>query len=136
MKKLMVFGLLAAIGAVAFIGRADAAGMHDFCRVNPTAPQCQHPHPPGPHFGHGYNRWRGQDGVFFGFGQPFPPRYVPNQGLCQDIANSLSDQGYRNVRALRCAGRYYIFGVWRNGQRLNLYITPYDGRIRKITPAY
>ncbi len=134
MKKLMVIGLLAAIGAVALIGRADAASQRDFCRANPSAPQCQGhpPRPPGPHFNH----WRGRDGVFFGFGQPFPPRFVPNQGLCQDLAIELGDQGYSHVQPLRCSGRYYIFKVWRNGQRLNIYISPIDGRVRKITPAY
>ncbi len=40
MKKLVVFGLLAAIGAVTFINRAQAAAPQGFCQSNPSAPQC------------------------------------------------------------------------------------------------
>jgi hypothetical protein len=150
MKKLMIVGLVAAIGAVALIGRAEAAGSADFCHTRGAMGQCIDPTPPAsggpgtgpsPHHwrqpGHNFrhNHWRGQNGFFFGFGAPLPP-FVQDRGLCQDIALQLQDQGFNHLRPLKCSGRTYIYSAWRNGKKLNLYVTAFNGRIRKITPAY
>ena len=154
MRKLIVLCLLVAIGAVAMIQRADAGPNTPFkCKDRPGQAECPNIPPPQPQIGmpspeknpHGWqgnNRWRNHShtGLYFGLdvGEP-PPRYGYGSnyypGQCRDVAFMLRDQGFENVRPLRCSGPRLIFSAWRDGESVTLYVSR-DGRIRRIIPNY
>lgn len=75
--------------------------------------------------------WRHRNGFGFQFGFGAP---VANR--CMEFSLRLREQGWRNVRAVRCAGQSYIYSAWRDGQPLTLMVSPNSGRIRRILPAY
>ncbi|MDE2385243.1 MAG: hypothetical protein KGO53_11555 [Alphaproteobacteria bacterium] len=56
--------------------------------------------------------------------------------MCSDLAWQLRNEGFNNVRALRCSGPTFIYSAWRRGEKVRVYISPISGRIRKIVPAY
>ncbi len=143
MKNLIVVCLLAAIGAVLWIERADAQAM-GACFTRNGITRCRpSPRPPGPPVGpqewrrHHHPvmpfppRWRGPSYV----APPAPPPLAFNSS-CVDLAQRLIAQGYNNVEMLSCAGRTYIYRAWRGGQRLTVYVSSRSGRIRRIAPAY
>ena len=163
MRKLIVLCLLAAIGAVAAITRADAEDRAEYCRNHPTnrdcrdvptmipsQPQVARPAPaPDRRQWHDGHQWNDQPnvGVYFNFGAgdrlPPQPRYGNDYGYgsnyypgqCRDVAFMLRDQGFENVRPLRCSGLRLIFSAWRDGESVTLYVSR-DGRIRRVIPNY
>lgn len=149
MKKFIIVCLLAAIGAVSFIAKGEARSIREFCMQNPDLPEClpyvARLHRPGPEplFDQGlsdppppppppqFDSRRHRDGfdLQFRFGTPVANR-------CMEFSLRLREQGWRNVRAVRCAGPSYIYSAWRDGQPMNVLVSPYSGRIRKIIPQY
>ena len=161
MKKFIIFCLLAAIGAVSFIAKGEARSIQEFCMQNPDLPEClpyvarlhrEPPTPPPPPQADqgqpgppppqdyqqsfdgrnhdGFDR-RHRDGfdLQFRFGEPANNR-------CAEFSQRLSQQGWRHVRALRCAGQSFVYSAWRDGQSMTLLVSPNSGRIRKIIPKY
>ncbi len=151
MKKFIIVCLLAAIGAVSFIAKGESRSIREFCMQNPDLPEClpyvarlhrEPPMPPPP--------------PYVDQGQPGPPPdYQPDYGRrqrdgfdlqfrfgntvanrCTQFLQNLRQQGWRNVRALRCTGPSYVYSAWRDGQSMTLLVSPNSGRIRKIIPAY
>ena len=159
MKKFLILCLLAAIGAVAVISRADAAPQNGlFCQSHPLAPVCQ-PHPGGkppvpppphgnpalhrhggwPHFGggpmwfdQGWNNDFGPDqsGGFFGFGP-----HLRSTSLCADFAWNLRDQGFELVRPLKCYGKTFTYRARLHGKPVNVNVRRLSGRITSVLPA-
>lgn len=157
MKKLVIVCLLAAIGAVTFIVKSEARSIQEFCMQNSDLPEClpyvarlhrEPPMPPPPfagqdpqpqsNFQQGFDG-KNRDGVIarhrdgldlqFGVGNPVTNR-------CTEFSQRLSQQGWRNVRALRCTGPSFVYNAWRDGQSMTLLLAPNSGRIRKIIPSY
>lgn len=162
MKKFIIVCLLAAIGAVTFIAKGEARSIREFCLQNPDLPEClpyvarlhrepsmpplpsPEKFPPGPpppyadqgqldpppDFQPGFDRRHsGGLNLQFRFGQPVTNR-------CAEFSVRLREQGWRNVRALRCTGPSFVYRAWRDGQSMTLLVSPNSGRIRKIIPAY
>ena len=122
-------------------------------QYNPP-PQPPHPgfpppppfHPPadyGDGYGYGWHHRR-PAGVYFNFQvDPSYDNYDTNNyddynyvNRCTKIARSLSNSGFRHVRAIGCGGRYYYYTALRGGERLRLTVSSYSGRIVKIRPVY
>jgi hypothetical protein len=163
MKKFLVLGLLAAIGAVAMVSQSSAASR--YCIYNPDDPACYndggYPPPPPPDYGDGdgyggdgypppppphprHHHHVYQDGYDNGF-DPFYDNYYDTGPVfslhlgqdgnrCNQIAASLRRSGFHNVRAVDCAGRDYAFLTSRDGQRLKVYVRSSNGRIKSIRP--
>ncbi len=159
MKKFVIVCLLVAIGAVAAIAKGEARSIQEFCLQNPDLPECapyvaqqghptpmppprgtnfagqplppaaqpDQPPPPPPQFNR-YGRHLG-----FGFDHGFAP---PFANRCMEFSLRLREQGWRDVRPIRCAGPSYIYSARRDGQRMNILVSPRSGRIRQIIPAY
>ncbi len=112
----------------------------------------------GRRYGDGY-RYRGDwnpnrnpGGLYFNFqtdpyyyddpyyyNDPYPPRYnyYPRTRVkkCSQIASSLRNSGYRNVRSIDCVGRNYVYTASRGGEKLRLTVKISNGRILSIRRA-
>ena len=133
MRKLIVIGLLAAIGAIAFIERADAAGVK-FCASHPDAKKCYAPPRPlvyRPAFLRHDNRFQ-QDGRRFA---PLPGAFAPSPIRCDEIAYDLRSQGFTQVHALSCVGANYIYSAVQDGTQVNITVDKRFGRIRRVYPS-
>jgi hypothetical protein len=156
MKHLLIAGLLAAIGAVALVGPAHAAGK--YCISHPDDPDCYdqggntdngYPQPPQRHHSHdngqndqgdqgddGYDQGdngydQGGDGYNQG-GDGFNPRHRPGDRLvsrCAAIGQSLRRYGYRHIRPLDCGGSNFKYEAFRGYQRFIVKMKSSNGRI-------
>jgi hypothetical protein len=87
----------------------------------------------------GNNGWHGHnwnDAPQFYFNLQLEPRYeqFSYTTRCDRLANSLRRSGFRQVRALSCAGRIYLYSAYRDGERLRISINRNTGRVLRIRP--
>jgi hypothetical protein len=145
MKKFLIAGLLAAIGSVALVSQSHAASR--YCIYNPDDPACYdgngydgngyddsdlYPPPPPRRHNNSYND--GYYGDNYDNGPVLSFRFGADNNRCQKIANSLRRSGFRNVRAVDCAGRDFAYLARRDGQRLRVIVKSSTGRISQIRP--
>jgi hypothetical protein len=121
-------------------------------QVTPPPPIVYPPHPPGPPpgyhgggYGHGWHHGY-PGGVYFNFQtNPYNDYYDNNYNdnsyndyvdRCTTIRQSLRRSGFRQVRAIACGGRNYIYTALRDGERLRITVSRNSGRIIRIRPIY
>ncbi len=96
---------------------------------NPPPPQRWHRrHRPNYNDNYDYYDNGYDQGALFSF------QFGNGSNSCSDIADSLSESGFRRVRAVDCAGRDFAYLAVRDGQRLRLRVKAATGRIFAISP--
>jgi hypothetical protein len=136
MKYVMIAGLLAAIGAVAFAGQSHAGNR--YCSYYPEDPNC---------YGALYGQESyGQSGAYQDPRQDYDddefngaddnnhyqvPLQLKAQPVksCQSVGRELRQFGYRNVRALECGGRNYRYVAYLGYQRFMVKVNSRSGAI-------
>lgn len=149
MKKFIIIGLLAAIGAVTFVAQANAAGR--YCMYNPDDPICQDYYDNGENNGYQPPPYDGYGQDDNGYNPPPRPHDYSNNGYdqgpvlslhfgsssrysCNTLASSLRRSGFHRIRPVDCAGREFAFLATRDGQRLRIVMLSRTGRIKTIRP--
>lgn len=142
MKKILIAGLLAAIGTVAFVGTSQAASK--YCIYNPEDPACHEMRGEGPDYqdngrrhgngypGYGYDEGRGSyaGGEEFGYdGRRLHDKRLRRVGSCEAVGRTLRDYGYRRIRALECGGKNYKYVAFRGYQRYLVKVSRRSGQI-------
>jgi hypothetical protein len=59
------------------------------------------------------------------------PRFVAG-GECRAAARAIRANGYRNIRALDCRGRHFMFRATRKGKTYHLKVDTATGRISRV----
>jgi hypothetical protein len=77
---------------------------------------------PGP----GYRFRRG-----YGWYRPVYRDYRPYRISCRQAAREIRARGYRNITALDCNGRTYVFEASRRGVYYDFYVNARTGSIRR-----
>jgi hypothetical protein len=148
MKKYILAGLMVLVGAVSFMGQAEAASR--YCFYNPEDPRCYAP-PPPPQPDYGYDDPSYDDSNLPLWNDTFGERrrrhsydrrddgstitlQFGSRNSCADITRSLQRSGFRRVKPVDCAGRDYAFIAYRDGQRLKVGVKSATGRISTIKP--
>jgi hypothetical protein len=83
-----------------------------------------------PHYGYdpgpGYRFRRG-----YGWYRPIYRDYTPYRLSCRQAAREIRALGYRNITALDCSGRTYVFEASRRGRLYELEVNSRTGSIRR-----
>jgi hypothetical protein len=126
MKFLLIAGLLAAFGSVAFASHSVAGNR--YCSYYPEDPNC-------------YEALYGQGGVYH---EPhadtadqefedgnfyFEPALEPLVSSCEGVGRELRKFGYRNVRPVECGGSNYKYVAYLGYQRYLLKVNSRNGAI-------
>ncbi|SOC35888.1 hypothetical protein SAMN05892877_102210 [Rhizobium subbaraonis] len=48
---------------------------------------------------------------------------------CQEGSRRLRSRGFRDVRAIDCRGRFFVYRAWRGGSRFEIAINRHTGRV-------
>jgi hypothetical protein len=157
MKQILIAGFVAVSSFFAFAGGASAET--PYCRANPQDQSCiisngnydprygvvppdpgrpppppgviDPPHPPLPPGVQPPPPPPGFPPPPPGYRPPLPPPppgFDP-QDYCYDLADSLREFGYRNVRPIDCEGRYFVFRARRGPGVYELRVRARTGRI-------
>jgi hypothetical protein len=136
MKYVMIAGLLAAIGAVAFAGQSHAGNR--YCSYYPEDPNCYGALYGQESYGQGGSyqepRQDYDDEEFDGanddnyYQAPLQLKAQPVKS-CQSVGRELRQFGYRNVRALECGGRNYRYVAYLGYQRFMVKVNSRSGAI-------
>jgi hypothetical protein len=150
MKHIVIAGLLAAIGAVAFAGGAKAESR--YCYNNPDDNRCVYdpeytprrsPPPPPDDYGDeevpdvGYDRPRPRPPQLGDYDAPRPPGAWSTESrrrYCWRVGQSLRDYGYRRVRPVECGGNSFKYTAYRGYQRYVIKVKARTGRIMYELP--
>ena len=90
-----------------------------------------------PGYGYGYGYDYDYD---YGYAEPYygySPRYVARPHVagvrsCSTAARDLRARGYRNVKALDCAGTVYTFRAYKGGRKVTVTYYRKSGRIAAV----
>ena len=132
MKRLMIAGLLAAIGAVAFAGQSPAGNR--YCSYYPEDPNCYEALYGAEGNANGVSEGGIDDEEFEGanrdnFHQAPPRPMVQLVKSCESVGRELRQFGYRQVRAVECGGKNYKFVAYLGYQRFLVKVNSRSGAI-------
>ena len=54
---------------------------------------------------------------------------------CAEGARRVRSRGFRNVRAINCSGRYFVYRGWRGNRQFEIAVRRSNGRVVDMRPV-